>query len=124
MIDDIAIRYNQKQARLGLVFGIFFLVLGILSIALRSHNLLFPFGMGIVYVVMYFYKKRVLYVYTKDGYLKKDFGKKIPIDDIFAGDYIFKSKHATITVDKNVVDKSSVEQMENFINAIRAKSSR
>jgi len=126
MEKDIAVKYNQKNARLGLIIGIILLTLDIFSLAMGNDILVFPFALAIVYIAMYFYKRRFFYLYSKDGYLKKDFGKKIRIADItetrrFAGDYIFKSKEASITIDKNMVDKESIDDIENLINWLRAK---
>ena len=126
-MNEIAIKYNQKRAKIGLVLGLILLLLYGMSIYFYSSKSYFPLVLGIAYISMFFYKTNVYYLRTENGFLKKDFGPKIRIKDIvetrrFAGDYIFKSKTKTITIDKNAVDKSSVDQIENFINQIRGVS--
>lgn len=119
------IRYNQKQAKFGLILGLLFLTLGSISIYYGSKSTYFTFGLGIVNIALYFYRKSASYLSVKDGYLKKDFGSKILISDFietkrYAGDYIFKSKTKKIVIDKNAVDKNSIEDLESLINNIRA----
>ena len=127
MTEEIAIKYNQKQSTKMLIFGIVCLLLYFASQLYGNSNFLLTLIMGITLIVMFFYKKQVYYLRTENGILKKDLGAKIPINEIietsrFAGDYIFKSKDKTITIDKNAVDKSSLDQLEKFINQIRGVS--
>ncbi|RZK01711.1 MAG: hypothetical protein EOO46_19480 [Flavobacterium sp.] len=127
MIENCEIKYNQRQAKTGLIVGILFLILAILSRFLGSSPLYFPIGMSALYIAMYFYKKKRSYLEVKDGYIKKDFGPKLLIDDIvdtrrFAGDYIFKTSSEKMVVDKNLIDKNSISDIENLINHIRSKS--
>jgi hypothetical protein len=122
---DIEIKYNQKQAKFGLFIGLLFLVFGIITIFYGTKPAYFSFGIGFVNIAFNFYRKYVNYLIVTNGFIKKDFGLKILIEDIvetkrFAGDYTFKSKSKKIVIDKNAVDKNSIDDIENLINNIRA----
>jgi hypothetical protein len=125
MKESIEIKYSQKQAKIGLIVGLLFFILGIVSIFYGSKPAYFSFGIGIANVALYFYRKHVSYLVVKDGILKKDLGAKIPLNEVietkrFAGDYTFKSKSKKIVIDKNAIDKDSINDIENLINNIRA----
>ena len=124
-MNTIEIKYNQKQAKFGLILGLIFLTLGIVSLFYGSKPAYFSFIIGILNLVVYFYKRSFNYMTVKDGFIKKDLGSKILINEIietkrFAGDYTFRSKTKKIVIDKNAVDKNSINDIENFINDLRA----
>lgn len=124
-MNNIEIKYNQKQAKFGLIIGVLFLTLGIISLFYGSKPAYLSFVLGIVNLVIFFYKRSVNYMTVKDGFIMKDLGSKIPINEIidtrrFARDYTFKSKTKKIVIDKNAVDKDSIKDIENFINDLRA----
>lgn len=118
------IKYNQSQNKLSVMLGVLLLMLNMISVIVYGKFVGFALGLGITYVGMAIYRYYVPYAVVKDGYLKKDFGGKIPLEEItdtrrFAGDYVFRSATKKITLDKNLVDKTSIDALETLINNLR-----
>lgn len=120
------IKYNPKPLKIGFIAGIAFLLIAITSIIFGDSQLYFFFGIGLIYIVIGVYRIKVNYVTAKDGYLKRDFGKKILLKDIievkrFAGDYIFKTREREVIIDINAVDKKSLEKLDEFVESLARK---
>lgn len=121
------IKYNSKSIQLGFIIGIAFLVIGITSVIYSENPSIFFLVLGITYISIGIYRWKGNYIIVKDGYLKKNFGGKIFLNDVteikkFAGDYIFKTAQTQVTIDTNLVDKKSLPQLEEFVMAFKVKT--
>ena len=118
------IKYNRKSAKNGLIIGILILAVGISSVLFTERtSILFLVG-GLAYIINSIYVLKTNYVTVKDGYLKKNRGGKIYLDNLievkkFAGDYILKTKQTQITIDTNIVDKESLKKLDEFMASLK-----
>jgi len=95
------IRYKKKRLKYNLIFGIVWLIFGLLGIFIKEKPFWTDYGylaMAILYMTTYFYEKKNQYLTIKNGmiYQNYPFGKKINLNEInrikkFAGDYILKT---------------------------------
>ena len=120
------ILYNQTHLKRSLILGISYVIIGSFSLFLnlQNHFLSGFIGLGIFYVVLYFWQKNRPYVQITDDAIIIDKGvtkKQIPLDQItsvkyFAGDYVVKTPLKEVTIDTNLLDKESLTDLQQFMH--------
>ena len=115
------ILYNQTQLKRSVILGILFLIIGVLSTFAKNIYLTGLGGIGIVYIINYFYFKNKAYVIlTENSITKNTLSKqRIEIEKIksvkyFAGDYIIKTADDEIIIDTNLVDKKNYNDLKAY----------
>ena len=124
------ILHNQSQLKRLLFLGIANVIIGFGSLFTTASQYLVALGgLGLVYIVQYFYTKiRVMVELTPDfivfnGLFKK---KTIHVDEItaykyFAGDHTLTSKDTTIVIDTNLVDKATQDELKTYFDSLQLK---
>lgn len=124
------ILHNQSPLKRLLLLGIGNILIGVASLFTSSNWYLIGLsGLGIVYLIQYFYtKNRVLVELTPEhiilnGHFKK---KTIRVDEItaykyFAGDHTITSQDTTIVIDINWVDKASQMELKSYFDTLKSK---
>ncbi len=118
----ILIRYKSKFVKVNLIFGMLWLLIGIVAIALNPTNTLFEFGfiiLSMAYFTLYFFYKYKHYGIINEREIKMSGlpTKKILIKDIieikeFAGDVIFKTSGKEIAFDTNFIEEVSLLELK------------
>ena len=124
------ILHNQSQLKRVLYIGIANVIIGFGSLFTTASQYLVGLGgLGLIYIVQYFYtKNRVMVELTPDfivfnGLFKK---KTIRVDEItaykyFAGDYTITAPNTQIVIDINLVDKASQSALKTYFDALQSK---
>ncbi|HRN98449.1 MAG TPA: hypothetical protein PLA69_03915 [Flavobacterium sp.] len=128
MIQEIKIKYNQKQTNIDLIVGVICAAVSLGSWLYGASKFYFILAVSLVYLGSYLYKKKRNYFEVRHSGLKKDLGATIPISEIvqakiFAGEYIFKSGKNKIILNRNMMDKESIPVVEKLISDIQNKTS-
>ena len=121
------ILHNQSQLKRIFILGIAYIIIGMLSLATSAKLYLSGFaGIGIVFIVQYFYLKNRAYIILTEnaiisnGIFKKEIDiKKVKSVKYFAGDYIIKSVEKEIVIDTNIVDKESQSHLKNYFDNLK-----
>lgn len=117
----IIIPYSAKHLRNSLIFGILWLVIGLLDIVFTE-----PFWtaygfllIGFLYLGSYAYMKIFKYITIDNGYIwgNKPFTKKINLSEIktikkFAGDYTLTTDHHQLKIHTGIVDPGSLAKLD------------
>ena len=121
------INYPKKRLRYSLIFGIIWLLFGIISFAFISDNL-FNIGyliLGFAYLAIYFFEKTNQYLTIKNGWITKHSirPKRMKLDEIihiknFAGDYVLKTEQDELTINKGFIEKNSLLELEKVLDAL------
>lgn len=123
------IKFKKKILRVNLILGLVWIVLGTLSIVTNDELRWTDYGylvIGILYVGHYLYDLTNQYLTVENGAIRKNglygFRKKIILNEInwikkFAGDYILKTAEKELTINTQIIDKDSL----NDLNKILAK---
>lgn len=105
-------------------------------VLLATFNLLFNkdtgwsfyllFAISISYILSYLYNLINQYITIKDGTLKVNhlFGKKINLNEIksinkFAGDYILKTDTTELTINTQILDKKSLQDLNQVLDELK-----
>jgi len=124
------ILHNQSQLKKVLLLGIANVIIGFGSLFTTASQYLVALGgLGLVYIVQYFYtKNRVMVELTPDfivynGLFKK---KTIRVHEVtaykyFAGDHTVTSKDTTIVIDTNLVDKATQDELKDYFDSLQLK---
>ncbi len=124
------ILHNQSPLKRLLLLGIGNILIGVASLFTSSNWYLIGLsGLGIVYLIQYFYtKNRVLVELTPDyivfnGLFKK---KTIQLGAInsyksFAGEHTITSKDTTILINVNLFDKATQLEMKAYFDTLQTK---
>ena len=125
------IRYKKKRFKYNLIFGIFWMIFGLVGIFTREKPYWTDYGflvMAILYITTYFYEKKNQYLTIRNGviYQNYPFGKKINLNEInrikkFAGDYILKTDNAELTINTQIIDKKSLSELNSELEKLNLK---
>jgi len=119
------IRYSKKRLRANLFLGLICLTLGILKWIFDDYGNWtdsFFFGMALLYLGQYFYEWRNQYLHiTKEQIVVNyPFGRKVKLSEIysikkFAGDYILKTGKKDLTINTQIIDKDSLNDLNEIL---------
>ena len=128
------IKLKKKRLITNLIFGIFWIVLGIFCL-LEDDNLRWSdYGyliIGILYVGHYLYDLKNQYLTIENGTIRKNglygFRKKINLNEInlikkFAGDYTLKTKEKELKINTGLIDKDSLIELNKILTELNLPS--
>ena len=115
------IPYKKKQLNINLIFGIVWLINGIIQTyfdeKLRWYNFSW-FILSGVYFIIYINQKTKNYLTIENGIIKENYpcGKNINLDEIklikhFAGDIILKTEKTELTINTLLIDEKSIPEL-------------
>jgi len=121
------INYKKKTLNSKLIFGLLWLILGITSIRYNNTHY-FYYGYvicGLLYVFNYGFQKHFQYLTITDFSIIKHsfFSKTILFSEItkinyFAGEYSIISDSKKLTINKELIDPSSLKELELIIEKL------
>ncbi|NNF19198.1 MAG: hypothetical protein HKN61_05435 [Flavobacteriaceae bacterium] len=115
------VSYKQKHLRNYLLLGILFLLLGSWRMLQGIDQLLGYLWLSLALISLshYYYSRRKAYLTIKQGYLYKNllFSQRLLLSDIkhirkFAGDYTLMTETTKLTIDTQIIDADSLEELE------------
>ena len=119
------IRYNKRRLRANLFLGLLWLTLSILKFIFDDNvnwTNGFFLGMVVLYLGQYFYELRNQYLNITEEQIivNSPFGKKIKLSEInwikkFAGDYILKTEKKDLTINTQIIDKDSLNDLNKIL---------
>lgn len=112
------IDYKKKHLNVNLIFGIIWLLYGIIKVIDNEKLNWIDYGwfvLSAIYLGTFFYKKKEKYLTIENEVLRinSPFGKKINLTEIkrikkFAGDYILKTDKMELTINTQIIDPNSL----------------
>jgi len=115
------IKFTKKRLRTHLYLGLIWLVFGILQLVFNDFKDWYDYFwilMAVIYFGMYAFDTTKQYLTIENGILQSNglFGKKIALNDIvymrkFAGDYILKTATKELTINTQLIDPHSLENL-------------
>ena len=125
------IKYKKRHLKINLIFGIVWLIFGLLSIFTKEKTYWTDYGyivISILYLLTYFYQKQYKYITIEKGILKINgaFGKKINLYEVkqikkFAGDYIIKTDKKELTINTQIIDPDSLIELNTELRKLNVK---
>lgn len=126
------IRYTKKRLRGILIIGLLWLALSIAKGVLNTFDHWTDFFfilMAVLYLGQYFYEWRNQYLTIDSEFIKvnSSFGKKIRLSEIswikkFAGDYILKTATKELTINTQIIDKVSLNELNEILAKLELPS--
>jgi len=126
------VRYKKKKMRFNLIYGIIWAVFGLLSLNYGEENEWTDYVfilMAVLYLGQYFYEWRNQYLTIDSEFIKvnSSFGKKIRLSEIswikkFAGDYILKTATKELTINTQIIDKVSLNELNEILAKLELPS--
>jgi hypothetical protein len=130
-MEKIEIRYKRMHLRWKFIFGLFWLILGIISIANNSENY-FNYGyliVSLLYFGIYFFKSKYQYITIEDGsiILNNFFSKTISFADLNqikkkGKRYILQSEKNELIIDTTLIDKNSLKDLKVILKNLKPKN--
>jgi hypothetical protein len=130
-MERIEIRYKRMHLRWKFVFGLFWLILGIISITNNSENY-FNYGyliVSLLYFGIYFFKSKYQYITIEDGaiILNNVISQRISFTDLNqikkkGKIYIFQSEKSELHINTSVIDKNSLKDLKLIIKNLKKKN--
>ena len=127
-MEKIEIRYKRMHLRWRFVFGLFWLILGIISITNNSENY-FNYGYliaSLLYFGIYFFKSKYQYLTIEDGsiILNNFFSQRINFADLNqikkkGKSYILQSEKSEIQIDTRLIDKNSLKDLKVILKNLK-----
>ncbi|UMB59875.1 hypothetical protein MHL31_12415 [Lutibacter sp. A80] len=125
------IKFKKRHLKINLIFGIVWLIFGLLSIFTKEKAYWTDYGyiiISILYLLTYFYQKQYKYITIENGILKINgaFGKKINLSKVkqikkFAGDYILKTDKKELTINTQIIDPDSLIELNTELEKLNVK---
>ena len=124
----IEIRYKRMHLRWRFVFGLFWLILGIISITNNSENY-FNYGYliaSLYYFGIYFFKSKYQYLTIDDGsfVLNSIFSQRISFADLNrikkrGKSYILQSEKSELHINTKLIDKNSLKDLKVILKSLK-----
>ncbi len=125
------IEFKKTHLKFNLIFGIVWLVLGILNIAFEEEIRWNDYGyllISILYMALYFYQRQNNAITIERGVIKMGglFGKKLNLTEIksikkFAGDYILKTDNKELTINTQMIDSNSLTDLNTELEKLEVE---
>ncbi|EDM43963.1 hypothetical protein SCB49_10247 [unidentified eubacterium SCB49] len=121
------IQFKKKRLYFNLILGVIWITLGLFSLFeddKRRWTDYIYIVLGIFYIIHFIYDYVNQYLIIENETIKKNilygFGKKLKLNEIiaikeFAGDYTLKTDTATLTINTNLIDKTSLSQLKSLL---------
>jgi len=124
----IEIRYKRMHLRWKFVFGLFWMILGIISITNNSENY-FNYGyliVSLLYFGIYLFKIKYQYLTIENGsiILNSIFSQRISFTDLNqikkkGKNYIIQSEKSELIIDTTLIDKNSLKDLNVVIKNLK-----
>ena len=121
------IRYKRRFLRWNLIFGIFWFVLGVISISNNSENYL-NYGyliVALLYIGNYLLKSKNQYLTIENGIITLHhlIPKKIELTDLVqikksAGDFILQTDKSDFRIKTRLIDKNSLKDLKKILKQL------
>ncbi len=126
------IRYSKKRLRSNLIVGLIWFTLGIVMWIFFDIVHWFEFvwfGLALPYLGQYLYERQNQYLTITQDEIKVNnlFRKRIKLSDIsrikkFAGDYIIQADGKKLTINTQIVDQDSLNDLNEFLAKLNLPS--
>lgn len=124
------IRYKHKRLRWNVVFGLFWVIIGVISISANPVNYL-NYGYiiaGLLYFGNFIVKSTNQYVTIENGIISLNYliPKKIHLNELtqiksVAGDYILKTEKTELRIKTRLIEKNSLKELKKVLNNLNLK---
>ena len=125
------IKLKKEHLNINLFFGVVWCLYGTLRLIFRENFYWFDYvGLvaGALYLIGFFYLKKHHYLTIQNGILKAhgSFGKRIKLSEIksitrFAGDYILKSDKKELTINTQIIEPNSLDELNAELEKLNVK---
>ena len=123
------ILYSKKRRKYDLFQGLFWILIGILSVIFsEKNNLLFYLYTPMGFIYLYLYIKVKYYLTIENNIIKQNyiFGKKIDLSEIisiehYAGEYILRTKKRKLKITIDLIEKSSLVDLKGELKKLDAQ---
>jgi hypothetical protein len=123
------ILYSKKSRKYDLFQGLFWILIGILSVIFsEKNNLLFYLYTPMGFIYLYLYIKVKYYLSIENNIIKQNyiFGKKMKFSEIksikhFAGEYILRTDTKKMRIDIGSIEKSSLVDLKGELKKLDAQ---
>ena len=123
------ILYSKKSRKYDLFQGLFWILIGILSVIFsEKNNLLFYLYTPMGFIYLYLYIKVKYYLTIENNIIKQNyiFGKKIDLSEIisiehYAGEYILRTKKRKLKITIDLIEKSSLVDLKGELKKLDAQ---
>lgn len=122
------IKYKRKMLKFNLIIGLFWIVIGIIGLVIGTTPF-FQYGyivIGLLYLISYTFQKHYQYLTITDSSITKHGvkNKTLHFSEInrvkyYAGEYTLFTETKKLTINKELVDPSSLEALELAIEEIK-----
>lgn len=125
------IGYKKRHMNINLTFGLIWLVWFFIGILIKNEPHWADYGWIVIsalYLIGYYYQRQNKYLTIENGILKVNspFGKKINLTEIkqikrFAGDYILKTDKTDLSINRQIIDPNSLEELDTELNKLNVE---
>ena len=123
------ILYSKKRRKYDLFQGLFWILIGILSVFFsEKNNILFYLYTPMGFIYLYLYIKVKYYLSIENNIIKQNyiFGKKIDLSEIisiehYAGEYILRTKKRKLKITIDLIEKSSLVDLKGELKKLDAQ---
>ena len=123
------ILYSKKSRKYDLFQGLFWILIGILSVIFsEKNNLLFYLYTPMGFIYLYLYIKVKYYLSIENNIIKQNyiFGKKMKFSEIksikhFAGEYILRTDTRKMIINLSLVDQNSHSELKGELKRLKAQ---
>ncbi|WP_417619801.1 hypothetical protein [Oceanihabitans sediminis] len=127
------IKYTKKRLRVGLIFGLIWLVYSLFLLLSKERVTWIDYGFAlltVVYLGTYFYERKYQYLTIKDGVigLSRPFLKKqITLSEViqfkkFAGDYILRTKEEELVINTKIIESDSLVALNKALEQLQVEA--
>ncbi|NOR27187.1 MAG: hypothetical protein GQ540_01525 [Lutibacter sp.] len=130
-MEKIKIRYKRMHLRWKFIFGLFWLILGAISITNNPENY-FNYGYliaSLFYFVNYFFKSKNQYLtFDNDSITLNNFiSQRISLADLNqikkdGRNYIFQSEKSELRINTRLIDKNSLKDLKVILKNLNTKN--
>ncbi|WP_372752197.1 hypothetical protein [Mariniflexile sp.] len=125
------IAYKKEHLNTSLLLGSVWLIFGLLGFNFNEEIRWNDYGyilFALCYIILYFYQKQNKYLTIQNEILQVNdlFGKKINLLEVkqikkFAGDYILKTNHKSLTINTKIIDPKSLETLNSELEKLHVE---
>ena len=122
------IKYKKKRNYINLVLGLFWILLGVISLIQDDSIRWTDYGYllaGTLYIGQYLWDFTNQYLTVENGIIKKNtpFGKKINLNEInwikkFAGDYTLKTETGELKINTELIEENSLAELNSVLGKL------
>ena len=126
--------YNKRHMNVNLIFGLVWMIWFLIIFFVNDEHSLIDYGwafISVMYFSVYFYQRNHKYLTIENDYIKlnRPFGTKLRITEIkeikkFAGDYIIRTDKKELTIDSQLIDPHSNDELYAVIEKLRSSHQR